>query len=89
MSSTSARPRLAALVIVFLALVCPGLLAACREPERPLVPRAQTWAELRTVRRDVMVTPPGEAERPPYPRERLVDGEVVRVAPGRARVAPA
>ncbi|MDI1448666.1 VIT domain-containing protein [Polyangium sp. 6x1] len=79
MSSNRARPRLALVVLALLALVCPGLLTACREPERPLLPRSQTWAELRTVRRDVTVAPPGEPERPPYPRERLVDGEVVRV----------
>ncbi|HVK68154.1 MAG TPA: VIT domain-containing protein [Polyangium sp.] len=79
MSSYRARPRLALVVLAFFALVCPGLLTACREPERPLLPRSQTWAELRTVRRDVLVAPPGEPERPPYPRERLVDGEVVRV----------
>ncbi len=79
MSSNSARPRLAVVVMAFLALVFPGLLTACREPERPLLPRSQTWAELRTVRREVVVAPPGEASRPPYPRERLVDGEVVQV----------
>ncbi|WP_170319925.1 VIT domain-containing protein [Polyangium spumosum] len=79
MSSNLARPRLAVVVLALLTLVCPGLLTACREPERPLHPRSQTWAELRTVRRDVTVAPPGEPERPPYPRERLVDGEVVRV----------
>jgi len=79
MSSISARPRLALVMLALLALVCPGLLSACREPERPLLPRTQTWAELRTVRRDVSVTPPGEPERPPYPRERLVDGETISV----------
>ncbi|UQA59313.1 VIT domain-containing protein [Polyangium aurulentum] len=79
MSSPSARPRLAVVVLALIALVCPGLLAGCSEPERPLLPRSQTWAELRTVRRAVLVAPPGEPERQPYPRERLVDGESVRV----------
>lgn len=55
---------------------------ACGRSERPLAPRSQTWAELRTVRRAVHVTPPGEKEREPYPRERLVDGARVRVQPG-------
>jgi Ca-activated chloride channel family protein len=81
MSSHSARPRLAVAVIALIALVCPGLLAGCSEPQRPLLPRSQTWAELRTVRRAVLVAPPGEPERQPYPRERLVDGESVRVEP--------
>ncbi|HVY46572.1 MAG TPA: VIT domain-containing protein, partial [Minicystis sp.] len=51
-----------------------------RTTERPVLPRSQTWAELRTVRRAITVAPPGEKERAPYPRERLVDGEVVKVA---------
>lgn len=55
---------------------------ACGRNERPLAPRSQTWAELRTVRRAVLVTPPGEKEREPYPRERLVDGARVRVQAG-------
>ena len=33
---------------------------ACGGRERPLAPRSQTWAELRTVRRAVRVTPPDE-----------------------------
>lgn len=55
---------------------------ACGRNERPLAPRSQTWAELRTVRRAVLVTPPGESERDPYPRERLVDGARVKVQAG-------
>src|SRR5687767_13548855 len=68
-----------ALVVLIAAL---WLLSACGSPERPLAPKSQTWAELRTVRRAVAVTPPGQKERPPYPRERLVDGEKVRVEAG-------
>ncbi len=63
---------------LFVAVV-PGVLASCGGHEERLAPRSQTWAELRTVRRDVKVTPPGEGERAPYPRERLVDGEAVSV----------
>lgn len=81
MSLRRTRPRFAIVVIAFLAFVCPTVLPGCREPERPILPRSQTWAELRTVRRDVVVKPPNEAERAPYPRERLVDGEVVEVKP--------
>ena len=55
---------------------------ACGGRERPLAPRSQTWAELRTVRRAVLVTLPDEKERDPYPRERLVDGSRVKVQPG-------
>lgn len=55
---------------------------ACGGRERPLAPRSQTWAELRTVRRTVRVTPPDEKERDPYPRERLVDGARVKVEAG-------
>ncbi len=60
------------------------VLASCsgrdRAGEKPLAPKSQTWAELRAVRGGVLVTPPGDAERAPYPRERLVDAEVVHVA---------
>jgi Vault protein inter-alpha-trypsin domain len=57
-------------------------IAACGRPEKPLAPRSQTWAELRTVRRNVTVTPPDERERAPYARERLVDGSRVTVDAG-------
>jgi tetratricopeptide (TPR) repeat protein len=65
---------LALCVAVFPSISCSGPAA------RPLLPRSQTWAELRTIRRDVLVQPPGEALRAPYARERLVDGEGVQVA---------
>src|SRR6185295_10056300 len=39
------------------------VLLSCGSRERPLLPRSQTWAELRTIRRAVTVTPPGEAVR--------------------------
>lgn len=81
MSIRRNRPRYAIVVVAFLTFVCPTILPGCREPERPILPRSQTWAELRTVRRDVVVVPPNEPERAPYPRERLVDGEVVQVKP--------
>ncbi len=71
--------RFRALVIVLSAC---WLVVACSRPERPLAPRSQTWAELRMVRRAVLVTPPDEKERAPYPRERLVDGEKIRVQEG-------
>jgi Ca-activated chloride channel family protein len=79
MPPPNARARFARAVFALAALVVPAL--ACAPRERPLLPRSQTWAELRTIRRGVTVKPPDEAERSPYPRERLVDGAVVRVAP--------
>jgi tetratricopeptide (TPR) repeat protein len=53
----------------------------CRKAERPLEPRGVTWAELRSVRRGVHLTPPGESEREPYFRERLADGTRLRIDP--------
>ncbi len=64
------------------ALVCSLFLGSCGPSARALSPKSQTWAELRMVRRDVKVLAPGEKERSPYPRERLVDGEKVTVSDG-------
>jgi Ca-activated chloride channel family protein len=72
-----ARAGLARAVVALAVTVLPTL--SCGPHEKPLLPRSQTWAELRTVRRGVKVTPPGERARAPYPRERLVDGEEVHV----------
>ena len=77
------RPPFApARAAVALLVVCAALLPSlsCAPDSHPLLPRSQTWAELRTIRRSVSVTPPEEAARPPHPRERLVDGEAVSVA---------
>jgi len=80
MPSSSVRARAAFAVLALSSVVAPSL--SCNgAPERPVLPRSQTWAELRTIRRGVMVAPPNEAERAPYPRERLVDGEAIKVAP--------
>jgi hypothetical protein len=72
-------PFPSAVSIVVLLLVT--LLGACEREGTPLAPRAQTWAELRVVRRDVKVSPPGGEARAPYPRERLADGATVTVGP--------
>jgi tetratricopeptide (TPR) repeat protein len=69
-------------LVALLTVLGPPLLASCKRDERALAPKSQTWAELRVVRRDVTVTPPDEPARAPYPRERLVDGETVKVEPG-------
>src|SRR5262245_30841961 len=65
-------------ITFFLALLA---LGGCERPGVPLAPRAQTWAELRVVRRDVKVQAPEGQARDPYPRERLVDGAAVTVGP--------
>ncbi|MCK6588764.1 MAG: AgmX/PglI C-terminal domain-containing protein, partial [Polyangiaceae bacterium] len=82
MSPSQARyPNVSLALTLLAALLLPLLAAGCSGGgDRRLLPRSQTWAELRTVRRAVTVTPPGEASRDPYPRERLVDGEGVEVA---------
>ncbi|MFT3772002.1 MAG: VIT domain-containing protein [Minicystis sp.] len=72
------RARLSRAVLALFALVLPAI--SCAPRERPLLPRSQTWAELRTIRRGVTVKPPDERERSPHPRERLVDGAIVHVA---------
>ena len=71
--------RFAAALITLLALWLAAGVIACKRPEKPLLPRSQTWAELRTVRRAVTVIPPNEKEREPFPRERLIDGQVIVV----------
>ena len=48
-------------VLPLFALTLP--LAACKEPPKPLASRARTFAELRTVRRGVTVTLPGDKSR--------------------------
>jgi Ca-activated chloride channel family protein len=73
------RAALAVLPLAILAALCPSCSPSRSEA---LLPRSQTWAELRVVRRGVTVTPPGEAARAPYPRERLVDGEAITVEAG-------
>ncbi|AKT39052.1 VIT domain-containing protein [Chondromyces crocatus] len=79
MPSTRAGARTArTLAALFWLLVT--LTLGCGPGERPLLPRSQTWAELRTVRRSVTVQVPGEQPRSPYPRERLVDGAEIHVA---------
>ena len=60
-----------------------ALAAGCRNaPATLIVSQGDTFAEMRTIKGDVSVTPPGEAPRPPYPRERIVDREEVRLGAG-------
>jgi Ca-activated chloride channel family protein len=75
--TTAARLILFAFAALFL-----GLLGNCHKPDERLEPRSLTWAELRAVRNPVLVTPPGESERRPYPHERLADGARIRIDAG-------
>ena len=72
--------RSVCIAVVCMAAVCALFGASCGAPARLLSPKSKTWAELRMVRREVLVAPPGENERIPYPLERLVDGEKVLVS---------
>jgi tetratricopeptide (TPR) repeat protein len=65
-------------VLLLLALT----LSGCHKGDERLEPRSLTWAELRTVRNPVFVTPPGDAERAPFPKERLADGSKLRIDAG-------
>jgi Ca-activated chloride channel family protein len=77
------------LVLVGLSLTFFGS-AACRARDTPVPasrPKAesaqdQTFAELRTIKGALTVRVKGEAARPPYRRERLVEGEVVELPAG-------
>jgi Ca-activated chloride channel family protein len=75
----SLRPSFFLALIALTTVLSPALLSCGGSGARPLLPRSLTWAELRTIRRAVTVKPPEEGERAPYPRERLVDGESVKV----------
>src|SRR5688572_13379974 len=78
--TTVVRASFARAILAVALLILPLAAVGCSGGDRPLLPRSQTWAELRTVRRAVTVTPPNEKPRAPYPRERLIDGEVVEVS---------
>jgi len=67
---------------LLMAVACAALLVACQKADERLQPRSLTWAELRTVRSAVLVTPPGEGERNTYLKERLADGAKIRVDAG-------
>ncbi len=77
-SSWFPQPLACLLLLMAAWLLGPG----CGPKEERLAPETTTWAELRTVRRGISVTPPSGAERAPFPRERLADGTAVRVEAG-------
>ncbi len=60
------------------------LASDCRtaSAQAEIVSGQDTFAEMRTVKGEVTVTPAGEAVRSLYPRERIVDGEVATLAAG-------
>src|SRR5687768_1877786 len=61
------------------ALLVVGLLGCQRGKPPPTAPRGDTFAELRRVKGGVTVAPAGERARAPYPRERLREGEQVKL----------
>jgi Ca-activated chloride channel family protein len=68
-------------ILLFFAIVLCAV--GCKRPAPAIVVApGSTFAEMRTVKGGVTVTPPGEAVRAPYPRERLADGDVVSLAEG-------
>ncbi len=77
-SSWVPQPLACFLLVMAAWLLGPG----CGPKEERLAPESTTWAELRTVRRGISVTPPSGTERAPFPRERLADGTAVRVEAG-------
>ncbi|MBN2194551.1 MAG: AgmX/PglI C-terminal domain-containing protein [Polyangiaceae bacterium] len=76
------RREQASLSPLFWLLFLAAWLVACGPAEEALAPDSTTWAELRTVRRGLTVELPSAGARASYPRERLVDGTVVRVEGG-------
>lgn len=64
-------------------VVAPLALAGCKRPSASsIVAHGDTFAEMRTIKGDVHVTPRGESKRAPYPRERIAEGCEVSLAPG-------
>jgi Ca-activated chloride channel family protein len=70
------------LLAVCAAVAAPGLSGCHRSSNALVVSQGETFAELRAIKGDITVTPPGEAPRAPYPRERIVEGEGVQLAEG-------
>jgi hypothetical protein len=71
------------LLALLVAVVAGPAASGCRPTGSALVvSQGETFAELRAVKGEVTVTPPGEAARAPYPRERIVEGEAVQLAEG-------
>ena len=69
------------IVALGLAVALVGAGCKSRGSLRGLSPN-QTFAELRTIKGALVVSPPGEQGRKPYPRERIVEGEAVDVPEG-------
>ena len=82
MIKANVAEALRSVFLLVFALGCVALTFGCKRSEERLEPRSLTWAELRTVRNPVRVTPPGEGERSTYLKERLADGAKVRLEAG-------
>ncbi|HEV8248212.1 MAG TPA: VIT domain-containing protein, partial [Polyangiaceae bacterium] len=69
--------------LTVIALVLISVAAACQRRDSARdTPSTDTFAELRSVKGVITVTPPGEKARPAYPRERILDGETASVPAG-------
>ena len=71
--------------LVLTTLAVAVVLGGCRHGARSGATGSSasgTFAELRTIKGTLAVTPPGESSRAPYPRERLSDGESIDVPAG-------
>ena len=55
------------------------VITSCGSSKKNLAPRTQTFGEVRAIRGQVSVAPPGASTRPLFPRERLIDGTRVSV----------
>jgi Ca-activated chloride channel family protein len=75
-------PTLRLLLALGAAAPAAGISGCHRSAEALVVSQGETFAELRAIKGDVTMTPPGEAARAPYPRERIVEGETVQLAEG-------
>ncbi|MBX3232147.1 MAG: AgmX/PglI C-terminal domain-containing protein [Labilithrix sp.] len=71
-----------ACVVAALVLFSVFAPACKRGPAPSLVAKGDTFAEMRAVKGEISVTPPGESKRAPYPRERLADGAELSLASG-------
>jgi tetratricopeptide (TPR) repeat protein len=76
------RARLPLLALVAATGAGPGVSGCHRAADALVVSQGETFAELRAVKGDVTVTPAGEGPRPPYARERIVEGEAVQLGEG-------
>jgi Ca-activated chloride channel family protein len=76
--------RSAAFAVPFLCVISvSGSLGGCKRTATvSLLAHEGTFAEMRAIKGSVLVAPPGEGKRVPYPRERLSEGETISLGAG-------